>query len=515
MKILKRFLFNTLLLLFILAGLSLNWAEKNYGNIGFEEIIFHLRMPLKGTSETFILDYIKNTLLPTIIVYIIFLYVVCCLNKKQYTIQIKTKSKERSINILPLHLSVKSCGCGLGIVFFALVVYADKTFDFFDYLKYQFQESTLIEEEYVDPIKVNLEFPENKRNLITIFIESAETTAQNKENGGLFDDNYISELTEIAEQYISFSQSELIEGAYVTTGTGWTIAALVAQTSGLPLKLVSSNNEDILNSMDKYESFMPGATTLGDLLEAEGYYNCFMAGSDFEFGGRMNYFKQHGNYEIWDYYTAIEKGKIDSDYKVWWGFEDEKLYSYAKEKLLELSELEEPFNFSMLTVDTHHQDGYVCENCEDVWDVQYANVWSCASKKVNEFLGWIKEQEFYENTTIVIVGDHYSMDTDFYEELYMDDYDGNAGRYVYNVFINSAVEPKKEKNRRFTTMDLFPTVLASIGVSIEGERLALGTNLFSETQTLAEQYGYTVLDENLSKVSKFYNNYILFSKSCI
>lgn len=509
--IIRRILFHVLILLFMLLGFSLNWVKNNYGNIGFEEIVFHLRMPLKGTSETFIVDYIKSALLPTIIVYIIWLFFVFFVNKKTYTIRIKTKQKEHHINILPLHLSTKYYGCGLVIAFCTVMIYADQTVDFFDYVKYQFQESLLIESEYVDPAEVNLEFPENKRNLITIFMESAETTAQNKENGGLFDDNYIPEMTMIAEQNISFSQSELIEGAYVTTATGWTMSALVAQTSGLPLKLISSNNESVLNSMDKYESFMLGATTLGDILEAEGYYNCFMAGSDFEFGGRTNYFTQHGDYEIWDYYTAIETGKIGEDYKVWWGFEDEKLYSYAKEKVLELSEMDQPFNFSILTVDTHHQDGYVCENCEEIWDVQYANVWSCASKQVNEFLEWIKEQELYDNTTVVIVGDHWSMDTDFYEELYTVDYDGAAGRYVYNAFINSAVEPKEEKNRQFTTMDFFPTVLASIGATIEGERLALGTNLFSGVQTLAEKYGYAVLDNELSKSSKFYNNYILFS----
>lgn len=72
------------------------------------------------------------------------------------------------------------------------------------------------------------------------------------------------------------------------------------------------------------------------------------------------------------------------------------------------------------------------------------------------------------------------------------------------------MKPKEEKNRQFTTMDFFPTVLASIGVTIEGDRLAVGTNLFSEVQILAEKYVYAVLDNELSKSSKFYNNYILF-----
>ena len=37
----------------------------------------------------------------------------------------------------------------------------------------------------------------------------------------------------------------------------------------------------------------------------------------------------------------------------------------------------------------------------------------------------------------------------------------------------------KKKNRDFSTLDFFPTTLASLGVQIEGDRLGLGTNLFS------------------------------------
>ena len=83
---------------------------------------------------------------------------------------------------------------------------------------------------------------------------------------------------------------------------------------------------------------------------------------------------QHGDYEIWDYYTAIEKGKIDEDYSVWWGYEDMKLYEYAKEELTRISQNEEPFNFTMLTVDTHHIGGWVCPLCRDDYEEQYGNV---------------------------------------------------------------------------------------------------------------------------------------------
>ena len=50
-----------------------------------------------------------------------------------------------------------------------------------------------------------------------------------------------------------------------------------------------------------------------------------------------------------------------------------------------------------------------------------------------------------------------------------------------------------------------------MGVKIEGDRLALGTNLFSDELTLIEKYGLEYVNEELMKTSKFYNNNILVS----
>ena len=57
-------------------------------------------------------------------------------------------------------------------------------------------------------------------------------------------------------------------------------------------------------------------------------------------------------------------------------------------------------------------------------------------------------------------------------------------------------------------MDMFPSTLASMGVTIQGERLGLGTNLFSAEPTLAEQYGIETIDEELVKESKFFDNFV-------
>lgn len=333
-----------------------------------------------------------------------------------------------------------------------------------------------------------------------------------KANGGLLDENIIPELTQLAKENVSFSHSELLEGAAVAPACGWTMAGLMAQTSGMPLKLFKyqDNTGGVDNSMSKYASFMPGLTSLGEILEKQGYHNFFLAGSDFAYAGRKDYFTQHGNYEIWDYNSAVAEGRIPDNYKEGWGFEDARLYEYAKEKLTALAVQGEPFNFSMLTVDTHAGGGYLCELCPDTYGDRYANVWACASRQVFDFVEWIKQQDFYENTTICITGDHSSMQTGFFEDYEYDKHEGDTARKVYNVFINAKANPVNHKNRQFTTLDMFPTVLASLGAQIEGERLGIGTNLFSDVPTLAEEYGYEQLFAELNKKSRFYDNNILY-----
>ena len=142
--------------------------------------------------------------------------------------------------------------------------------------------------------------------------------------------------------------------------------------------------------------------------------------------------------------------------------------------------------------------------CQDDYNAQYPNVVRCSSRQLTDFILWIQEQPFYENTTIVICGDHLTMDPDFMQGV-----DGEYQRTIYNCIINSVVEPKQEKNRLFGTYDMMPTTLAAMGATIAGERLGLGTNLFSSKKTLTEEYGFEVVDAEFQKKSTFYNQTFL------
>ena len=266
--------------------------------------------------------------------------------------------------------------------------------------------------------------------------------------------------------------------------------------TGAPLKVAINGNH-----IDSEENFFPGIASLGTILQKEGYKQELLIGSYAVFGGRDIFYKGHGDFEIRDYDYALKNGRIPSDYRVFWGYEDEKLFQFAKEDLEELSAGEEPFNLTMLTVDTHFEDGYHCRLCRDDFGEQYADAFACASRQVTEFVEWVQQQDFYENTTIVICGDHCTMDTDFCKNV-PDDYP----RRVYVAIINGK-NPDEEtwtsRHRDYSTMDLFPTTLAAMNVRIEGNRLGLGTNLYSEEETLIEKHGVSTCNSLVGRPSAF------------
>ena len=259
-------------------------------------------------------------------------------------------------------------------------------FNVFDYLAARHIPSMIFDKYYVEPSEVTITFPEKKKNLIYIYVESMEITPSGKEYGGIETTDLIPDLTRLAMENCSFNGSgDTLNGGNSLSGSTWTIAGMVAQSAGLPVKMDGWNSSDA----DMLNSFLPGATSIGDILAEEGYHNVLLIGSDKRFGNRDDYFGMHGNYEMCDYYWAIETGRIPSDYKVWWGFEDKKLFQYAKEKCSELASKEENFNLTMLTADTHFVDGYVCDLCGNEFDRQYANVLRCANNQISEFVSWV------------------------------------------------------------------------------------------------------------------------------
>lgn len=465
--------------LFILLGLSGRWGSVTWGNLSMDEMVFTLTQNLTGTGQNMIGKYIYAAVVPTLVLLLMTTLI--------FHFAYKHKHGAVTLNILLI------VSCLVVSVFGGGFLYK---IDFLDYVVNQGKDSSFIEENYVDPATTKLTFPKTKQNLIYIFMESMELTSTSKQYGGDFQSDLIPELTHLSKTNQSFAgDSTQINGAYSLPGSTWTMGGLFAQTSGLPLKTDIGQN-----AMGTQKTFFPNLTCLGDLLKKQGYNQMFMLGSDASFSGRRTYFRDHGNFQMEDYLAAKKEGEISQNYHVFWGMEDRKLYSFAKKKLSVLDSQKKPFNLTMLTVDTHFPDGYKCPICGTKHKDQYLDAMSCASKQVSDFVKWCQSQPWYQNTTIVINGDHPTMSESYTKKL-----DQNYTRKTYTCYINAKAKPATEKMRTYATMDNFPTTLAALGVKIKGDRLGLGTNLFSDTKTLSEQYGYNKVKEELKRNSPYLN----------
>ncbi len=477
------------------------WGKNTFGELAADQLIINLITPKEGTSDDIMSTLFSGPVFQTILITLVFALLTFS------TKYIFLKFKDRNIKPLSLKKMISVVlavtiffgGCTFGIIEFGLV----------NVIKMYCFESKFIENNYINPSDVKLQFPETKRNLIHIYLESMENSYATTDMGGYMEENLIKPLTDLAKEGYSFSHLEKgLGGPVSTTGCVWSVASMVNMNAGIPMKAPTNRNK-----YGTADNFLPGAIALGDILESQGYEQTLMFGATAKFGGLNFFYESHGNFNILDYDEVKEKGWIPKEYHVWWGYEDDKLYEFAKKELTRLHETGKPFNFVMETADTHFPDGYVGPNTPTPRESQYANVIAYSASETEKFVRWIQQQPFYENTTIVIIGDHLSMDTKFFKN-----FDETYLRTTFNLILNPApnvtdIPKERTQNRWWYNGDMFPTILASIGVKIEGDRLALGTNLFSDTPTLFEENGgkegWEKINEEFNYGSKFYTQNIL------
>ena len=368
---------------------------------------------------------------------------------------------------------------------------------FIHYVNMKLERSEIYDKYYVSPDDSVVVFPEKKRNLIYIYLESIENTYASKEAGGSQDKNYISRLTELTKDKdsVSFSNTEKLGGASVfVPSISHTQGSTVAQTSGITMNTQLSQ----FYKEPEYASVV----RLEDILHDNGYEQLYIEGSKGEFSLYDKYVGRYEDSRIFDRKAAEQQGYIDegADYMWKWGIEDKKLIEISKQLITEMSQKDKPFFVTMYTMDTHtFESGHRCSNCDSSIANDYLAAVDCTSRQIADFVDWIKQQPFYENTTVILVGDHLGN-----KKTIKVDIDDAYVRTTFNCIINPAKEAVKTQNRVFSSLDMFPTTLSAIGAQIKGDRLGLGTDLFSSSKTLCEVLGKTEYKKQLEQTSDYY-----------
>ncbi|PNZ75921.1 sulfatase [Mammaliicoccus stepanovicii] len=478
-------------IIFVIIGSFLyfgtEWFINFFGKLTPEQFIFNFNSPIKGTASGITGQIINGPVILLLGISVPFLI-----------IMVLNFAVVRNGKTLFTDHIIKYVGWLLSLIIIVYgVQYSMEQLQLKKVYQAYYDDSNYIKDNYKAPKTTQITFPKKKKNLIHIYLESYENSYFDESSGGYMKKNLMPDLEKLYDEGVSFSNTTKRGGPYQTYGSSWSVASMVNMSTGLPLKIPMNGN-----GYGKSGYFLPGAVGIGDILNKEGYNQTVMFGADADFGGLTTFFTTHGNYKIYDVKHARKINKIPKDYKVWWGYEDKKLYQFAKEEITRLSKEGKPFNFTMENADTHFPDGYIEKDTPRPFDKQYSNVIFHSQKQVTDFVRWIQQQDFYDDTVIVLTGDHLSMD-----KKYFKDFNPKYHRSVTNLIINDKFKSQKLKttNRHYAPFDMYPTILSSMGVDIKGSKLGLGTDLSSNEKTLIERDSLNKVNEELSRKSNYYN----------
>lgn len=293
---------------------------------------------------------------------------------------------------------------------------------------------------------------ERKRNLILIYAESLEAAYSDP---ALFGRDLLAPLR--AQGGHSFTYRP-------AAGANWTTAGIVATQCGVPLR-VYAQNDVRLRGGDK--AFLPGATCLGDVLQAHGYHNVFLGGAPLSFAGKGRFLRDHGYQETWGREEWERHGAKPEDFNVW-GLWDAAMFERARTTLDRLHASGQPFNLTLLTLDTHNPFGFLSPACRRQGAGNFEGIVACSAREIAAFIAYAQKKGYLENTVVVVMGDHLALPNPVYDKLAQ----GGPYRGIFNLFIAKDLPaPNREELMPF---DLFPTILEAVGVRVPGDRAGLG-----------------------------------------
>ena len=482
----QRVYMHLVIFLFWLVLTGTIYIQKYFGDVAPDQLMFHLTVHLVGDEAG---RYFKKFIITCFFIPLLGTWLLMKLIRimPDYMI-IPIPRFEIKIPIFPKALPFIA-------LIYAVYIFLTQTSlkEFID-----FKDDTFIEEHYVDPVVTQITWPKKKKNMVFLCLESMESSFTSKEYGGFYDKNYIPNLTQIAldPKNVHFSNTGKMGGGAYTNLAYWSIAGAFAMWSGLPFKWGDHENR---------RGFIPGAYTLLDMFIEQGYQQYLVFGHKDGFGVGP-FYRRHANVKMFDEVEIKKQLPKYENMNTEWGVNDYVVFEMSRNILDNLTNSEKPFNIIINTIDTHFEEGIICELCRHDNEDRYFDTFECADRQVRGFLDYLKTKPFYNDTLIFIVGDHHTMCTRI--KGAMIGYD----RGIYNALINADAKPVNgsTRHRKFDTFDWFPTLVAALGAKIDGDRLALGTNLFSGKKTLTEEIGsQEEVNKHMGKSSVFFNREIL------
>lgn len=304
------------------------------------------------------------------------------------------------------------------------------------------------------------------RNLITIYLESGENTYGDE---SVFGQNLLEDLDAATAGWARF------DGLQQYPGGGWTMSGLVSTMCGIPLKSRSLVDGMHLNNLgEEVTSYLPGATCLGDILAGQGYTNVFLGGANSRFAGKDTLLASHGYHRVLGLTDWEADGESRSQVSAW-GLSDRRLLAHAEEEVDDLRAAGEPFNLTVLTLDTHEPGG-AFPGCTTPDDAAMKTAIRCSMRAVAGFLGHLESTGALEDTVVVVMGDHLKATSE--GGAFKADLDARPSRtIIYRVWSPETFTFARDHADQLSVL---PTTLELLGFDVAEGRAGLGVSFVNQ-----------------------------------
>ncbi len=344
----------------------------------------------------------------------------------------------------------KNCNLLSTIFIFLFLFLIPSSFSFFTnkYLAYQYFKFDLKKDISLQKIELNAS---KTGNLLLIYLESFESEFIEKKNFP----NLTPFLQDFKEKSISFESNYQIQGA------DYSIAGMFASQCGAAFQY------------EKIENIV----CLGDVLNAAGYQQIFMQGSDMSFEHIGEYYTLHGYDELYGKKKLPpigDKNKVNS-----WGTTDEDLFEYAFQKFKKLNqtyiEEGETFNLTLFTSDTHNgMPSKSCPKYKGIFEENhFFQSYHCTDHLLGKFITKVLAQPGNEKLVIAILGDHLQNFDIYASQL-------NAMDRRVLALINTPENIHKKIKDKTSHITFTPTLLSALNIKHNATFL----------------FGYDMLDSN-------------------
>ena len=305
------------------------------------------------------------------------------------------------------------------------------------------------------------------QNIIVISLESLQEFAINLEVNG-------EEVTPFLNQFIQ--ECYYFDNFYQQTSQGKTSdAEFITENS---LYAADRGSAFYAKSQNQYES-------LASIFKGQGYYTAVFHANEKEFWNRETMYEALG----FDHFFDESAFLVNEENSFGWGLTDE---AFFEQTLDYLKGLPQPFYAKLLTLTNHYpfeipeQYQYISpgETNNEIVN-HYITTVRYLDEALKSFITNLKESGLYDNTIIVMYGDHYGLSESYYEDLaiLLQEEEITINRHLDLQRVPFIIHlPNQEEGEVVSTVsgqiDMKPTLLNLVGLPVNAY-INFGQDLFA------------------------------------